>query len=78
MRFIHCVAICLGLGACTQLPDIPDPVSGNADAETYPGFVPLENVALTPNANDTTAQNVDARVANLRARAARLKDVEFD
>ena len=78
MRYIHCVVICLGLGACTQLPDIPDPISGNSSTAAYPTFVPLGDVALTGTENDLTETNVTARVANLRARAARLKDVQFN
>lgn len=78
MRYIPRITLCLCLGACTQLPDIPDPVSGTVGGEAYPTFVPLDDVVLISTDNDLIERNVDARVANLRSRAARLKNVQFD
>ena len=73
-----CAALALiGLGACTEVPDLPgrdDPAIAQAD---YPGFLTigqLRAVAATDPAQGTqAAAPVEARAAALQARAQRLK-----
>lgn len=78
MRPLVCSFLCMACVACTELPNVPGASSGAGGAQDYPLLVPLNSVALITNDNDLTEQNVGARVTNLRARAARLKKVQFN
>ena len=67
----------LGLGACTEFPDVAAATSGRAETAPYPDLVPLgpllaRTAAHTSQAAPTTTAEA-SRVAALRARAARLR-----
>lgn len=70
------------LAACSTLPDLPLPKDGLDKDATYPGFVPLERVTMEDAAaqerNAETEEALEARVAGLRARAARLRTAQTE
>lgn len=69
--------ICLALTGCTQFPELDAVVSASAKSAAYPRLQPLDGVLAQANASTTDATAVRgslaARVAALRARAARMR-----
>jgi len=76
------VLLCAALSAgCTQFPDLDSAISPGAERAAYPDLVPVEQLrAQIPLAqvDPDTASNLEARVANLRARARRLRGTVID
>lgn len=77
MRLLVLLFLCSGLLACGTLPDIPETASSiGADAD-YAGFVPMDQVILEQRQGDTealeTEEELEARLAGLRVRAAKLR-----
>ncbi|MEN8841513.1 MAG: hypothetical protein ABF254_04860 [Octadecabacter sp.] len=78
MRFAFALfALLAALPACTEFPELDGTVSqAQADAP-FPDLVPLAPLLAQVNASSSAAEiantNIDARLANLRARAARLR-----
>jgi hypothetical protein len=67
--------------ACTQFPAIEDRVSEDVRDAPYMDLVPVETLrASVPEdqVTDTDATTVEARIARLRARAARLSGAVVD
>ncbi|MDX1785773.1 hypothetical protein [Roseovarius sp. ZX-A-9] len=69
------------LSACSQFPELDAVVSDDIRDAPYPDLVPLDTLdirtgpgRITPG----TAQTVEARVARLKARAARLRRTVID
>ncbi|MGB7244721.1 MAG: hypothetical protein WBC93_21850 [Sulfitobacter sp.] len=69
--------LCAGLAACTQFPDVERSVSAQAEAADYPDLVPIGPLLAAADAEQIDAQatqtQLSARVAALRAKAARLR-----
>ncbi|WP_244867527.1 hypothetical protein [Vannielia litorea] len=67
----------LALAGCTQFPELDAVVSSSAKSAAYPRLQPLDSVLARANASTTDPQavrgNLAARVAALRARAARMR-----
>ncbi len=65
------------VGACTQFPALDRTITPELEAADYPALVPLGPVIAAARDTDTdparTTAAIDARVAALRARAARLR-----
>lgn len=71
------VLFCLILGACAQFPELDGTVAPDLRDADFPALVPLESLRVTngrviANPAETT-QNLEARIAGLRARAAALQ-----
>ncbi|WP_370401087.1 hypothetical protein [Sulfitobacter sp. JB4-11] len=67
----------LAVGACTQFPELDRTVTPELATADFPALVPLDpilaNAQVAQSANRQTEAVLEARVANLRARAARLR-----
>ncbi|WP_227267787.1 hypothetical protein [Roseobacter weihaiensis] len=78
--FILSVATCLS--ACVPLPDVPAPTPRIDNTAGYPDFVPLDQIAAptadAQRASSETEEAVEARVAALRSRAARLRQASVN
>ena len=65
------------LTACAQFPELDRTVSPEVEAADFPALVPLEPILASTStavhSNQQTQAVLEARVANLRARAARLR-----
>lgn len=75
----------LALSACATFPELDASIDDAARAAPYPELVPLQPILARANALGTTGritpaseQAFDARVAGLRARAARLRGPVVD
>ncbi|MEL6419257.1 MAG: hypothetical protein AAFV87_04650 [Pseudomonadota bacterium] len=82
MRLSPCLVILAAISACTQFPELDDAVSEQAQAAPYPALVDLGPLVTEVRAGRTdpaeVETSVDARVAALRARAARLRGEVVD
>jgi hypothetical protein len=71
------LAFSLALGGCTQFPELNGTVAPELEAAAYPALVPLEPLlnSDTLPVTDTvqTTQDLQARIAALRARARALQ-----
>ena len=80
MRNLPPLLLIAAFAGCTNLPDIPEP-PGSVSAD-YPPLVPLDQLPTDTAAVDAealrTEQEIAARVASLRARAARLRSAEVN
>ncbi|QDC10227.1 hypothetical protein FHY55_13645 [Oceanicola sp. D3] len=69
--------LCLALAGCTQFPELDAVVSASAKSAAYPRLQPLDSVLARANSStndpDAVRGNLAARVAALRARAARMR-----
>lgn len=79
-RAIFPLVLCAGLGllpACTQFPALDRTITPALKAADYPDLVPLEPVLASASSTGVAPVQataaIDARVAALRARAARLR-----
>ncbi len=78
-KFLLCAlpVLAFGLGACTQFPQLDARVTPALAASDYPALVPVEPVLAQATQGRVdpaqTQANLQARVANLRARANRLR-----
>lgn len=74
--------IALAMGACTTFPELDRTVTPALEAAPYPALVPLGPVLAqaTTSADGARQANatLDARVAALKARAARLRGSVFN
>ncbi|MEM9578306.1 MAG: hypothetical protein AAF999_14995 [Pseudomonadota bacterium] len=82
MRTFAFLLCCLLPVACGPLPDLEDTRAGGAQNITYAEFVPIDRVVLeqrdaAQRANETE-EALEARVAGLRARAARLRAAQVE
>lgn len=69
------------LAGCTQFPDLDSAISPGAESADYPDLVPLETLqarTTEPTVTPSAISGIEARIANLRARAARLKGTIID
>jgi hypothetical protein len=82
MRWIGLISIVSLATACTTLPDVPQPGRGFDDDVDFPDFLPMREIMLedieAAERNAETEEELDARVAGLKARAAGLRNVETD
>lgn len=65
-----------GLAACSQFPPLDESLSPGAKSAPYPDLVPVEDLraqAAGLQIGDQTLSGIEARVARLKARAARLR-----
>lgn len=67
----------LVLTACARFPELDATVDPSAEGADFPPLIPIEGLLETPTSSDADgpdpSADVAARVANLRARAARLR-----
>ena len=72
----------LALAGCTQFPELDRTIGDEAEAADYPELIPLEPVLSRlddpAEGNAQTEEALQARVAALRARAARLSGTVVD
>ncbi|QBF31201.1 hypothetical protein [Thalassococcus sp. S3] len=65
------------LCGCTQFPDLDDAVPPASEVADYPDLVPIDTLLAGNDPDPTTGQQeadaLEARAAQLRARAARLQ-----
>ncbi len=70
------LAVFAALAACTAFPELDGTLPPSADAADYPRLVPVEpllEAAQEVQITETTQSGIEARVAALKARAARLR-----
>lgn len=65
----------LGLAACAEFPQLDATVTENMRRADFPQLAPISELRAQPKTrlNESTAAGLAARVASLRARAARLQ-----
>lgn len=72
-----CLALCLTLCACIDIPEVDGTVLPELENAAYPKLVPLDPLmagAVPPGVDaEQTTQDLEARVAALRARARALQ-----
>ena len=78
MRFAFALFTLLAaLPACTEFPQLDATVSPQQANAPFPEFVPLAPILAQANASSGAAElantDIEPRLANLRARAARLR-----
>jgi hypothetical protein len=81
LALIASLGIAAALPACTQFPDLEQTVRDAARNGPYPDLVPLDGLQarLAASRFDAgTAPAIDARIAQLEARAARLRGSVID
>lgn len=82
MRAAFLVPLVIGLAACGALPDVPQATNVTAVSNDYPDFVPIQSVVLAKRESEQknleTEEELEARLAGLRARAARLRTVSVE
>ncbi len=69
------------VSSCSDFPELDDAVDSDAHDARYPDLVPIEDIyAGIPEAqiDDETTMDVEARIARLKARAARLRGTVID
>ena len=80
MRKILLLMVVTGLSACGSLPEVPQVEEGLAQSGTYPEFVPIRDVIFEQRAAQDraleTEEQLEARVAGLRTRAAQLRTAQ--
>lgn len=73
---LSALALC-ALTACTQFPQLDETVTPDLENADFPALVPLEpilaNTRTAQRDNTQTQAVLEARVASLRARAARIR-----
>ena len=69
MRF-SIILFCLTLTACADFPQL-DALNDSAVVPDYPSFIPFDQI---PSAAPTDSTSLEQRAANLRARAAALRN----
>lgn len=81
LPFVLIPAFCAALTACGEFPELKEAVDSDARRAPYPDLVPLESITgnipekrITPE----TPEELDARVARLKARSARLNRSVID
>lgn len=74
---VACLALCLTLCSCIDIPEVDGTVLPEFEDAPYPDLVPLDPLmagAIPPGVDtEETTQNLEARVALLRARARALE-----
>lgn len=78
---VTAVMLTLALSACTQFPDLDRTTSAQTRRAPYPDLLPVEDLraqVASPRATDRTTKSLEARIAALRARAARLRGTVID
>lgn len=70
----HCLAILFCLSACAQFPALDGSISDAARNAPYPTLQPLPDASAGVPVADTT---LNARIAALQARAARLRQTDI-
>lgn len=78
---ISAVLFLATLAACTRFPDLDAAVTPGARTAGYPDLLPAEELrARVPEARleEETPGSIEARIAGLRARAARLRGTVID
>lgn len=82
MRWIALILPLVASLGCTQLPDIAEPVPPAGGEPGYPALVSLDELSTKEPADEEAALRREAadaaRVANLKARASRLRGFQFD
>lgn len=81
IRFALALFLIAALTACSQFPQLDETVGDAARKAPYPDLIPIEKFhAQIPDTliEPTTAPQVEARVAQLKARAARLRGSVID
>lgn len=81
LRSLAALALGLALVACTEFPELDAALSVEARAAPYPMLLPVEELKArvdAPRIAPKTASGIEARVAALRARAARLRGTVLD
>ena len=82
MRWCYLLVLLGGVAACTTLPEVPEPGQGFDDDVDFPDFLPMRDVDLdgreAAERNAETKTQLEARVAGLKARAAKLRSAATD
>lgn len=80
-RLLASLIAAAALSACSQFPELDDSLGAEARSARYPDLVPVETLRAglsEPRITDQTTASLEARVTNLRARAARLRGTVLD
>lgn len=76
-RALSFCMIAVAVTGCTQFPDLDHTQTGALDAAEYPALVPIEPLLAQANTAGAdpvqTQDNLDSRLAGLRARANALR-----
>jgi len=83
IRIFRPVALCLALilASCTQFPELDSQLSDNAKNADYPTLLPVEHLLAGVDQSQISPEmqaGLTARIANLKARAARLRGRVID
>jgi len=81
LALIAALGLAAGAPGCTQFPDLDASVTDAARAGPYPDLVPLDGLQArlaTSRIAPDTLPAIEARIARLRARAARLRGSVVD
>ncbi|SIN98827.1 hypothetical protein [Vannielia litorea] len=69
--------LCLALAGCTQFPELDAVTSASAKSAAYPRLVPIDGILARAGSSGTDPvalrSSLEARVAGLRTRAARMR-----
>lgn len=81
LRLAFVICLTVALWGCTPFPDLDSALSDGARDAPYPALLPVETLtarAADPQITPGTGPGIEARVASLRARAARLRGSVID
>ena len=81
MGVVMVSALALAVAGCAEFPDLNSTVSPELETAAFPKLVPVEPLLARADEvqiTDETSAGIAARVARLRARAARLKGSVVD
>lgn len=81
LRSLTALVVGLGLSACAEFPELDAALSDEARAAPYPTLLPVEDLNARvgePRIAPDAADAIEARVARLKARAARLRNTVLD
>ena len=81
LRFAYPLCLMALCTACAQFPELDSALTDGAETAPYPDLLPVEELNARvgePRIAPETASGIEARVAALRARAARLHGTVID
>ena len=75
LRSFFCAIALCAASACGEIPQVGQPLTDEERAAAFPQLLPLSSILQSPTApliSQTDIDNLDMRIAALRARAAKL------
>lgn len=81
LRLAPWLLILAGVAGCAQFPELDSALTDRARQAPYPELLPVETLKArvdAPRISETAAEDMAARVAGLKARAAALRRTVID